>query len=119
MMGKTGLLLAALAAASPAAATGFDCSKASAADERAICANPQLSALDSEMAGLWYAYSRVPMLMGSNAARRDAAAAFLASRRQCGSNSACLTRTYQARITALQSGIDAAMADFARLQNAG
>ncbi len=54
-------LIAAVAACavlvSPAGAASFDCNKATAPDEIAICANPDLSALDSEMGGLWFAYS--------------------------------------------------------------
>ena len=101
----------------PAHAAGFDCSRARAADEVAVCRNPQLSALDSEMSGLWYAYSRVPMLMGGNGARMDMARAFLARRADCGGNVACLTAAYRARIADLRGGIDAAMGEYRRLQN--
>lgn len=104
------------ALAAPVRAVSFDCSSARAPDELAICANPGLSALDSEMGGLWYAYSRVPMLMGSSGNRRDAAQTFLAERRQCGDDVACLDRVYRARIGALRQGIDAAMAEFSRIQ---
>lgn len=103
----------------PAQAASFDCTQARSPDEIAVCTNPGLSALDSEMGGLWYAYSRVPMLMGSNGNRQDAAQAFLATRRQCGKDVACLTRAYTARIAALKAGIDAAMADYNRMQNGG
>jgi uncharacterized protein len=113
------LAIAGAALVSPAHAAGFDCGRAAAPDERAVCANPQLSALDSEMTGLWYAYSRVPMLMGSNGNRQDAAQAFLAARSKCGADVACLRRAYSARITALKAGIDAAMADYNRMQNGG
>ncbi|PRX10054.1 UNVERIFIED_ORG: hypothetical protein BCL66_105240 [Martelella mediterranea] len=47
---------------------GFDCDEAKQADEIAICADPELAALDSEMAGLWYAYSEIPMLMDGRGA---------------------------------------------------
>jgi uncharacterized protein len=116
---RTGFAVLAALIALPAQAASFDCAEARAPDEIAICANPQLSALDSEMGGLWYAYSRVPMLMGSNGNRQDAAQAFLATRRQCGGDVACLTRAYTARNAALKSDIDAAMADYNRLQNGG
>lgn len=95
-----------------AAAASFDCSRARAADERVVCANPTLSALDSEMGGLWYAYSRVPMLMGGNGARMDEAREFLARRRACGRSVACLERAYRDRIAALRRGIDGAMEQF-------
>lgn len=116
----TGAVLALAAAfAAPTQAASFDCAKASAPDEVAVCANPGLSALDSEMGGLWYAYSRAPMLMGSSGNRRDAAQALLADRRQCAADIACLHRVYLARIRALRQGIDAAMAEFNRLQTGG
>lgn len=95
-----------LAPASSRAAS-FDCSKASAPDERAVCANPSLSALDSEMGGLWFAYSRLPMLMGGNGNRRDEARDFLAARGKCGGDAGCLTALYQARIATLKDQIAA------------
>ncbi len=113
------LLAAALPAAfllaTPASAASFDCSRARAADEVTVCRTPSLSSLDSEMGGLWYAYSRVPMLMGSNGNRGDEARAFLDRRRACGRNTACLTAAYRARITELHQGIDGAMAEFFRM----
>jgi uncharacterized protein len=107
----------ALVFASPACAASFDCGQARAADEVAVCRTPSLSALDSEMGGLWYAYSKVPMLMGGNGNRGDAARAFLDRRRACGRNVSCLTSAYRARITELHRGIDVAMAEYFRLQN--
>lgn len=101
----------------PGRAASFNCSRAKSADEVAVCANPGLSALDSEMGGLWYAYSRVPMLMGGNGNRNDEAQAFLSTRRACGGNVGCLTRAYRGRIGVLRKEIDASMAQFSRLQN--
>jgi len=103
--------------ASPAAAASFDCNRARAVDEVIVCRTPSLSALDSEMGGLWYAYSRVPMLMGGSGNRRGEAQDFLDRRRACGRNVACLTSAYRARIRELHQGIDAAMAEFSRMQN--
>jgi uncharacterized protein len=100
-----------------ARAAGFDCARAIKADEVTICRTPSLSALDSEMSGLWYAYSRVPMLMGGNGNRGDAARAFLARRTACGRNLACLTAAYRDRIRDLHGGIDDAMAEYLRMQN--
>jgi uncharacterized protein len=120
-MRRTALSLAAfgvtLFLASPAAAASFDCNRARAPDEVTVCRTPSLSALDSEMGGLWYAYSKVPMLMGGNGNRGDEARAFLDRRRACGANVACLTGAYRARIAALHQGIDAAMAEYFRMQN--
>ena len=100
--------------AAPGHAASFDCGRARAADEVTVCRTPSLSALDSEMGGLWYAYSRVPMLMGGNGDRGEAARAFLTRRAACGRSVACLTAAYRARIGELRRGIDAAMRDFAR-----
>jgi uncharacterized protein len=105
----------ALFLATPASAASFDCARARTADEVTICRTPALSALDSEMGGLWYAYSRVPMLMGGNGNRGDEARGFLDRRRACGRNVGCLARAYRARIAALHRGLDASMAEFFRL----
>lgn len=110
-IGAAALLLPAAAAT----AAGFDCSRAASPDEVAVCANPQLSALDSEMTGLWFAYSRVPMLMGSSGNRHDDAEAFLARRKACGSDVACLTQAYQERIAQLQKQISESMTAMAPL----
>ncbi|MDB5693544.1 MAG: hypothetical protein JWO81_2607 [Alphaproteobacteria bacterium] len=105
-------LLTVLALPGHARAAGFDCTRARAADEVAVCRDRRLSEMDSEMSALWYAYSRVPMLMGGNGARMDAAQAFLARRRACRGNVVCLTAAYRARIDALRRDIDKAMAGF-------
>ena len=103
------LCLAAAASATPAAAASFNCAKAAAPDEIAVCADPGLSELDSEMGALWFAYSQVPMLMGMNGNRQDEARAFLAGRAACGANAACLRQAYVARIGALKQEITSAM----------
>lgn len=99
------VLAGALLCASPSQAASFDCTKASTPDEHAVCANPTLSALDSEMGGLWFAYSRLPMLMGGNGDRQDEARGFLAARGKCGADAKCLTALYQARIATLKEHI--------------
>jgi uncharacterized protein len=120
-MRKAAVLFAALLGtaflAAPAQAASFNCARARAADEMTVCRTPSLSNLDSEMGGLWYAFSRVPMLMGSNGNRGDEARAFLERRRACGRNVACLTTVYRARIAELHDGIDASMREFFRMQN--
>ena len=98
----------------PARAASFDCARARKVDEVAVCRNAHLSALDSEMGGLWYAYQRVPMLMGANGARMDEARAFLALRAACRANLPCLAAAYRDRIAELRLGIDRAMAGFRR-----
>lgn len=98
-------LAGALLGTAPSRAASFDCAKAGTPNERAVCANPALSALDSEMGGLWFAYSRFPMLMGGNGDRQDEARAFLAARGKCGADIRCLTAAYTARIATLKSQI--------------
>ncbi len=95
--------------AAPASAASFDCAKAHTPDEIAVCNTPALSALDSEMAGLWYAYQKAPLLMGASGARHDEAQAFLARRRQCGADRDCLTRAYSERIGELRQRLDGFM----------
>lgn len=114
---RLGLPSALFMLAGSASAASFDCGKAKAPDEIAVCRTPALSMRDSEMGGLWYAYSRVPMMMGSSGARRDDAQAFLQQRSVCGANAGCLARVYDARIKALRAGIDGAMQVMLQLQN--
>ncbi len=95
-----------------ARAASFDCTSAKAPDEVAICTHPKLSALDSEMGGLWFAYSRVPMLMGSNGDRHDEADRFLKRRKACRSDVACLTKLYQARNRTLRKHIGETLKQF-------
>lgn len=95
--------------AAPAQAASFDCAKAAAPDEIAICQNPGLSERDTEMAALWFAYSKIPMMMGGNGNRHDAASEFLTQRAACGGDVACLSRAYDARIATLKTDIPQAL----------
>lgn len=122
-MYRLNLAAAAFAAVLPAlplgaAAQSFDCGKAAKADEVAICKTPELSALDSEMAGLWFAFRKVPMLMGASGARMDDAQAFLQRRAACGGDVACLREAYHERVAELKDGITRAMDDVSRRENA-
>ncbi|MCP4318935.1 MAG: hypothetical protein GY789_23820 [Hyphomicrobiales bacterium] len=101
-----------IAAVLPAQAASFNCSEASTEDEKAVCSNADLSALDSEMAGLWYGYKAMPLLMGASGNRQDEAQAFLKSRASCGSDTACLTKLYSARIATLKQNIDWAVKNY-------
>ncbi|MEM6464357.1 MAG: hypothetical protein AAF724_20840 [Pseudomonadota bacterium] len=100
------------APASAAQAASFDCGSASSPDEKAVCTNADISALDSEMAGLWFAYKAMPLLMGASGNREDEAQAFLKSRATCGSDAACLTKLYDARIATLKQNIDWAVKNY-------
>jgi uncharacterized protein len=108
------ILTAALAA--PASAASFDCSKAKAPDEIAICANPDISALDSEMGGLWFAYSQIPFLMGMSGNRQDEAHAFLQTRAACGANVSCLKGAYTQRIATLKQQLTSGMQEYCSQQ---
>lgn len=101
-----------------ASAASFDCAKAAKPDEIAICGTPEISALDSEMGGLWFAYRKVPMLMGGNGARLDEAQAFLAARAACGGDADCLRKLYHTRIAALKEQIAQAMQNLFDQENA-
>ncbi|NTI49034.1 hypothetical protein G6L94_11975 [Agrobacterium rhizogenes] len=86
--------------ASSANAVSFDCSKASSADERAICSNDELSSLDDAVdAGYREARRSSP-----NAAR-PLSRALLAERRSCGSDAACLKAAMTKAIGAYKSVI--------------
>lgn len=112
-------LLLVAGVASPAEAASFDCARARAPDEVATCRTPSLSALDSEMGGLWYAYSRFPFAMGGSGARRDEAEAFLVRRRACTGNVRCLTRAYTDRIATLRGGVARAIEQLTREAGGG
>ncbi|MGH6763478.1 MAG: hypothetical protein ACRECW_18030 [Phyllobacterium sp.] len=111
-------VLSVLFASQPVQAASFDCAKAASPDEIAICRQGSLSALDSEMGGLWYAYSQVPMLMGSNGARHDEAEDFLQKRKACGADETCLRDAYHQRIVTLKENIKSAMQTAMDEQNA-
>jgi uncharacterized protein len=109
---RTLLICAAVVAGSTAQAASFDCNKAATPDEIAICANPNVSNLDTIMATLYGVRMEIPMLMGARGAAQDEQRAWLASRGTCGGNVACLQTSYQQRIAALQQIIAAAMQDY-------
>ena len=91
--------LAGLALAVPAGAKGpsFDCAKARAADEKAVCASPQLAALDARLAGL-FARVQACSAMGSRDVNNSQQGAWLRKRAKCGANRACIASLYKARI---------------------
>jgi uncharacterized protein len=102
---------------SPAKAASFDCMKANSADEVTVCKIPMLSELDATLGAYWYVYSKVPMMMGSNGARRDEAQAFLINRSACGRDVGCLATAYRTRIANLRTGINASLEQMAMVQN--
>ena len=104
--------IALVAAATPAAAASFDCGKAATPDEQAICASYVLSDLDTQMATLYSVRMQIPMLMGARGAAQDEQRAWLAERRACGGDVACIVQSYQQRIAGLKQAIAEAMQDY-------
>ena len=86
----------------PADAASFDCAKARLADERAVCASRELSEMDVEMAVRFETLAGL-VPMGTRGDMGDEQRAFLAARRRCGGNAACLAGAYRARIATLKS----------------
>ena len=85
-----------------AQAASFDCTRARAADERAICGNRGLEDKDVELATIFGLITRV-VPMGSRGAIRDDQTAWLAQRARCGGSVACIRRAYDSRIAALRA----------------
>ena len=78
-------------------AASFDCRRAATPDERAVCADPVLSDLDEQASA---AFARAKGAVGTQVVgigRR-----FLASRRACGMDPACIGQVYQAMIETYQ-----------------
>ncbi len=103
----TGLAALLMSAAWQSAwAASFDCSKAEAADEKAVCADRQLNDQDVEMAVL---YTLLKPLLGGGARgdMEDEQAACLRRREACGADRACLGKAYQDRIQQLRGGFEA------------
>ncbi|WP_246777122.1 lysozyme inhibitor LprI family protein [Microvirga sp. VF16] len=90
----------------PAGAASFDCTKAEAADEKAVCADRQLNDEDVEMAVLNTQLK--PLLgMGARGDMEDEQAAWLKRRAACGADRAYLGKAYQERVQQLRGGFEA------------
>lgn len=105
-MSPTRPTLAALAVAvlaAPAAAASFPCAKAGTSTEKAICADPAVSALDERLAA---AYKAALQRLGMDANATQAAVKadqkeWLAERNACGADAACLRTQYERRVAVL------------------
>lgn len=91
--------------ASATEAASFDCRRAKAADEKAICADRALNDQDVRMA-LLFDISKHFVAMGRRGMLQDEQTDWLKGRRQCGSNRQCLAAAYDHRISRLQGVID-------------
>lgn len=69
----------------------FDCNKATTVTEKAICADPELSALDNHMAKL-YAHARGSTSMGDTYETKQLQ--WLKNRNKCKSDKQCLLKSY-------------------------
>ncbi|WP_219268535.1 lysozyme inhibitor LprI family protein [Pseudomonas sp. Xaverov 259] len=100
LTGVGGLLL------SPASvAASFDCAKARAPDEIAICKNVSLNDQDVTMA-LLYDLNKHFMAMGGRGSLMDGQAEWLKQRHACGAKVSCLSAAYTQRIGMLRGFID-------------
>ena len=81
----------------------FDCSRASSAVEAAICANPQLAALDQRLSQV---YAGARARLGTAGRRRLGAAqrAWIRERNSCGGDHFCIGQYYQQRLAELTRG---------------
>jgi uncharacterized protein len=99
---RVATLAAALAlTATGANAASFDCTRARAADEKAICADRALNDQDVRLK-LMFDLSRHLVPMGRRGQIEDEQIAWLKGRRACGANKQCLAAEYDHRIAALQ-----------------
>jgi uncharacterized protein len=88
-----------------ASAASFDCAKARAPDEKAICANMTLNDKDVRMSVL-YEVNKRTLAMGGRGAMEDAQRQWLRDRKGCGANRACLNRAYDRRLSDLERSLD-------------
>jgi len=100
-----GLIVATVCAAGSASAASFDCRKARAADEKAICAERALNDKDVRMNEL-YGINKRTLAMGGRGALMDQQQEWLRNRRTCGGNKACLNRAYDRRLADLEKSME-------------
>ena len=86
-------------------AASFDCGRASAPDEFAICDSRELSQLDVRMATLYQTITKL-VGMGVRGAIQDQQREWLQARAGCGADRACLRNLYEARIRAFEAEVD-------------
>jgi uncharacterized protein len=94
------------AAWQPVQAASFDCTKAEAPDEEAVCADHHLNGEDAEMSVL-YTQLKPLLGMGSHGDLDEAQVAWLKRRAGCGDDRICLSKAYADRILQLRGGFEA------------
>jgi len=95
----------ALLCATPAAAASFDCTRARAPDEKAVCANRALNDADVRMDVLFHVDAHL-MAMGGRGDLQDAQRTWLKRRQACKGDVRCLTRAYKDRLADLQAAFE-------------
>lgn len=97
-----GVMVFVLSASAPASAASFDCSQAREPDDIAICNDRELNDMDVRMTTL-LDIAKGFVLMGERGALQDDQRNWLADRRRCGADVACLRRSYRKRIGELEA----------------
>ncbi|MGN5575264.1 lysozyme inhibitor LprI family protein [Enterobacter sp. Lyrl_3] len=94
-------------------AASFTCAGVTAQDEKAICADRELSEKDVRMATTLDMLRKV-VLMGGRGALQDEQAAWLQKRQACGDNTVYLSHLYDDRIDELNDQYQHIVASFNR-----
>ncbi len=89
----------------PVQAASFNCEKAEAADEKAICADRELNDEDVAMSVL-YTQLKSLLAMGARGNLEDAQVTWLKRRQACGSERSCLSKAYADRLFQLRAAFD-------------
>ena len=89
----------------PAQSASFNCAKAEAADEKAICADRALNDEDVEMAVL-YTQLKPLLAMSARGSLEEAQVAWLKRREACGGEHACLSKAYVDRLLQLRGAFE-------------
>jgi uncharacterized protein len=99
------LILIAVGFAANASAASFNCAKARAPDERAICADRRLNDMDVEMA-VRLDVAKHLVAMGQRGALMDDQASWLQARHSCRSDKSCLIRHYHDRMLEIRGVLE-------------
>ena len=96
-------LLISVSFGSMAKAASFNCNKATTETEIAICSDPELSALDERLSGVYVRGRQITKnVSGSNLEIQNNQIGWLNKRNQCGSETSCLLLAYQTRLEELK-----------------
>ena len=99
------IMFMASASCQRAYAASFDCHRDTGPVERTICNNDELSAMDDEMA---YLYFKISNNLGRHGARQllDEQRNWLDQRNECGMNAECIRILYKGRLKAFHDVLD-------------